>query len=215
MGPDSKWTFGVEPLPQVLTVAPLLRSVIGSLLSLEQADAAVDRLIGELRSASESLAHRRPADLAPRIGSHPRPERRVYIDHSRSIGAYNPCFPEYDIEVGGDRAWGTVCFPLAYEGPPGVVHGGFLGLFFDCAIQHHNCDAGVAGKTTSLSLSYDRPTPLLKTLEFEIDRSTAARRITSRARLSIDGTTLCSATMEAVAGDRSNLPDVSPRRTGP
>ena len=135
----------------------------------------------------------------------------MYIDHSRSIGAYNPCFPEYDIEVDGNQAHGTVSFPLAYEGPPGVVHGGFLALFFDCAIQHHNCDLGLAGKTVSLNLSYHRPTPILETLDFEIGRAVGERHITSQARLFRRGTTLCRATMEAVAADRTSLPRVSPR----
>jgi hypothetical protein len=54
-------------------------------------------------------------------------------------------------------------------------------------------------------------------LGFEIDRATDGRRITSRARVflpdeSQDDETLCTATMEAVAGDRSRLPPVSPRR---
>ena len=78
---------------------------------------------------------------------------------------------------------GTVTFPLAYEGPPGIVHGGFLAVFFDSVIQHHNCDVGVAGKTTSLTVTYRRPTPLLTKLQFELERSVAERRISSTGRL--------------------------------
>ncbi len=65
---------------------------------------------------------------------------------------------------------GSVTFPLAFEGPPGIVHGGVLATFFDCAIQHHNCDVGVAGKTMSLLVEYHRPTPLMQPLTFEIER---------------------------------------------
>ncbi len=208
----TKWTFGVEPLRQTRMLAPLLRSLIGSAVSLEHEDPAVDGLIRDLQEAARALSERIPADPAPRVGSRARPDQRVYIDHSRSIGAYNPCFPEYDIEADGDQARGTVSFPLAYEGPPGVVHGGFLALFFDCAIQHHNCDLGLAGKTSSLNLSYHRPTPILETLDFEIDRSVGERYITSQAQLSRRGTTLCRATMKAVAADRTSLPEVSPRQ---
>ena len=87
----------------------------------------------------------------------------MYLDHGRDIGAYNPSFPEYDLTVDGPRATGTVTFPIAYEGPPGVVHGGFLALFADCIAQHHNCEVGVAGKTVSLAIRYRRPAPLLTT----------------------------------------------------
>ena len=56
---------------------------------------------------------------------------------------------------------GTVEFPVCYEGPPGIVHGGFLAVFFDCVLQQLNCDLGLAGKTAELSLRFRRPTPLL------------------------------------------------------
>jgi hypothetical protein len=108
-----------------------------------------------------------------------------------------------------------VSFPIAYEGPPGHVHGGFLAVFFDCVIQHHNCEYGVAGKTTALNVEYRRPTPLHKLLQFEIERSSDSRRITSVANLQLDGNIVCRATMEAVAGDRAQLPEVSPRRGQP
>ena len=208
----SGWQFGVAPLPQALALAPLLRRLTASVLSLEHEEIEVEALIEHIRAAQRLLEERAPLNPAPRVGPDALSDQRVYIDHSRAIGAYNACFPEYTMQVDGDRAWGTVSFPLAYEGPPGIVHGGFLALFFDCAIQHHNCDLGTAGKTTALNLSYRRPTPLLQTVQFEIERSADDRRISSHSKVMLDGTLLCAATMEAVAGDRSRLPMVSPRR---
>jgi len=210
-----RWTFGVEPLEQTREVAPLLRSVAGLVQSLEQDDPAVARLIDDLRAAERSLAAVAPRDLAPRIGDHASSDQRVYLDHARDIGAFNPCFPEYEMTVDDDRATGAVTFPVAFEGPPGVVHGGVLATFFDCVIQHHSCDVGVAGKTMSLLVEYRRPTPLGVTLAFDIDREANEQRITSRARLLRDDVVLCQATMEAVAGDRRHLPSVSQRRVAP
>jgi hypothetical protein len=210
-----RWTFGVEPLPQTRAVAPLLRRISGLVQSLEHTDPAVSQLIEDLQAAERALAERAPSDLTPRLGASAPDNRRVYLDHSRDIGAYNPCFPEYEIAVHGDRANGTVTFPLAFEGPPGVVHGGVLATFFDCVIQHHNCDVGVAGKTTSLLVEYRRPTPIDVPLAFAIDRVADDRRITSTAWLLAEEDTICTATMQAVAGDRSRLPLVSPRRPQP
>ncbi len=209
------WRFGVEALGQTSVLASLMRRVAGLAISMEHEAPAVDRLIEDLRAAERALSELGPADPAPRVGQHTRTEQRVYLDHSEDIGSYNPCFPEYTIEVFGDRAAGTVAFPVAYEGPPGIVHGGFLAVFFDCVIQDQNCELGQTGKTASLSIFYHRPTPLLKTLEFEIDRLVADRRITSNARLSLGGVTLSTAAMEAACGDRSALPAVSPRRGEP
>ncbi len=207
-----RWTFGVAPTSQMLELAPLLRRITGLALSLEHDDPALAQLIDELRAAERALAAIAPADTAPRIGEHPQREQRAYIDHSRDIGAYNACFPEYTISVDGAHADGQVTFPLAFEGPPGIVHGGFLATFFDCAIQHHNCDVGVAGKTASLLVEFRRPAPIATELRFEIERATDERRITSNAQLWHDDDLLCTATMQAVAGDRTRLPRVSPRR---
>lgn len=213
--PSGPWIFGNRPLPQTLALAPILRRLVDTALSMEREDMGMARLVDELAALEEGVAARGPADPAPRIEPEARPDQRVYLDHGRDIGSYNPCFPEYEIWVEGDKARGTVSFPVAYEGPPGCVHGGFLAVFFDCVIQHHNCDYGVAGKTTSLSVEYRRPTPIQDTLAFEVERSSDARRITSRARIELGGEVLCRATMEAAAGDRSRLPDVSPRRDRP
>jgi hypothetical protein len=208
---DTRWTFGLDPLPQAVELAPLVRRVIALVLSLDEEGPPTQRLIEELREAERVLAVRVPPSSAPRVGAEASPDQRPYLDHSRNVGVYNPCFPEYELVVDGPRATGTVTFPLAFEGPPGIVHGGILATFFDCVVQHHNCDVGVAGKTTSLLIEYRRPTPLEVPIVVEIDRDSDDRRITSRASLVLGDDTLCTATVEAVAGDRGKLPDVGPR----
>jgi acyl-coenzyme A thioesterase PaaI-like protein len=209
------WTFGVDPLPEARALAPLLRRVAGLVQALEISDPAAEQLLTDLRAAEAALAAVTAPDAVPRIGVDAPATARPYVDHSRDIGAYNPCFPEYDLVVAENRATGAVTFPIVFEGPPGIVHGGVLATFFDCVIQHHNCAVGVAGKTTSLLVEYQRPTPLAVPLRFEIERDTEERRITSRARLFRADDPLCTATVTAVVGDRSRLPYVPPRRTVP
>lgn len=209
-----RWTFGVEPLPQLHALAASVRRVIGLALSLETPHAALDRLLAALRGAESELSAAVPPSVLPRVGANVESDGRVYIDHARDIGAFNPCFPEYAITVEGDRASGRVTFPLAFEGPPGLVNGGFLAVFFDLVVQHHNCEVGVAGKTTSITVDYRRPTPLLTELRFEIERAVEERRIVSTARITAGDVVLCEARMSAVAGDLSRLPAVSPRKSG-
>jgi acyl-coenzyme A thioesterase PaaI-like protein len=210
---NDPWTFGVAPLPQTIALAASLRRLTALALSLEGPSDVIDGLLAEVASAEQQLSASVPTDTTPRVGAAADGDGRAYIDHARDIGAFNPCFPEYEITIEGERAWGTVSFPVAYEGPPGLVHGGFLAVFFDSAVQHHNCDVGVAGKTTSLSLRYRRPTPLLTDLRFEVARTVDGPRITSDAQLMRDDKALCEARVEAIAGDRAALPAVSPRRT--
>lgn len=207
-----RWTFGEQPLAQTEALAGSLRRLTGLALSLEAEEGAVDELLAVLQGAEERLAALAPPEPLPRVGADVAADGRVYLDHSRDIGAFNPCFPEYSITVEGDRATGRVSFPVAYEGPPGLVHGGFLAVFFDCVLQQLNCDLGQAGKTAELSLKFRRPTPLLTPLVVHAERTIDRGRIDSRAHLERDGTVLCEAEMRAALGDHAALPVVSPRR---
>jgi hypothetical protein len=208
------WRFGEAPLEETERYADLARRVSSLVLQMEAPSAVVAELISALERAEAELAARAPADPRPRIGDAREGDGRVYLDHSRDVGRYDPAFPTYALAVDGDRASGTVRFPVLYEGPPGLVHGGFLAAFFDMVVQHHNCDLGVAGKTTRLEVRYSAPTPLLTDLRFEIERRAEDRRIESTARI-FDGDVLCAtATLRAVAGDLAALPPVSSRRRG-
>jgi len=207
-----RWTFGEAPLDVTRELASALRDLMGTALALEEPSPELRELIDTLRAAQERLAARGPTDLAPRIGDSPDPTRRVYLDHSRDVGDYNACFPVYEMRVHDDRGEGRVTFPVVYEGPPGVVHGGFLAVFFDCALQQLNCDMGTSGKTRTLALRFRRPVPILTELELVAERSIAEGSILSTAELHLDGTLMCAAEMSAVLGDRTALPAVSPRR---
>jgi hypothetical protein len=72
-----------------------------------------------------------------------------------------------------------------------LVHGGFLGVFFDCVIQQHSCAVGRAGETRSLTVSYRKPTPLNTELSFDIARTEGERGITATARLTLGDRVLC------------------------
>jgi hypothetical protein len=206
------WKFGEPPLEETERWAALVRRVSSLVLQMETPSPVVAELIDVLERAEAELAAGAPADPRPRIGDAVQGDGRLYLDHSGDVGRFNPAFPSYAIEVDGDRASGTVRFPILYEGPPGIVHGGFLAVFFDQAIQHHNCALGVAGKTTRLELGFRAPTPVLKELRFEIERRADERRIESTATI-FDGDVACAtATVRALAGSLDALPAFSTRR---
>jgi hypothetical protein len=206
------WKFGEAPLPETERYAAIVRRISSLVLQMESPSDAVAELCSALERAETELAARAPTDPRPRIGAKSDGPGRVYLDHSRDVGRYNPAFPLYTLQVEENEASGTVSFPILYEGPPGLVHGGFIALFFDLVIQHHNCALDMAGKTTRLDVAYSAPTPLQKELRFEIDRTVEDRRIESTARL-FAGDVLCAtATMRAVAGNLAGLPPVSTRR---
>ncbi|WP_024804272.1 hypothetical protein [Nocardia sp. BMG51109] len=199
--------FGAPPLAQTRAAADAMRRLTGLLLSLEQPHAAVDDMLARFTDWERDLTAAAPPDSAPRIGPAGTDTQRVYLDHAFDIGAFNPCFPEYRFDhVDPEKAHGTVTFPLPYEGPPGLVHGGFLAVFFDCVVQHQNCAAGLAGKTRTLTVTYRRPTPLLTELRFDITRSVGESGIDSTARLLRDDKVLCIGQANAVAMQPTALP---------
>jgi hypothetical protein len=184
--------FGEVPLAQTIAAAGAIRRLSSLLLSLEHAHPTVDTILAQIGDWEDELRAAVPPDSAPRIGADDDGSRRVYLDHATDIGAFNPCFPEYSFDqLDGEIATGRVTFPLVYEGPPGLVHGGFLSVFFDCVIQHQNCVIGLSGKTRSLNVRFRRPTPVLTELRFDITRSEVERGITSTARLLLDDEVLC------------------------
>jgi hypothetical protein len=191
--------FGEAPLAQTVAAAGAVRRLSSLLLSLEHAHPTVDAMLTQIAAWESELSSAVPPDGMPRIGDDDG-SRRVYLDHATDIGAFNPCFPEYRFDrIDGEAASGHVEFPLVYEGPPGLVHGGFLAVFFDCVMQHQNCVAGLSGKTRSLQVTFRRPTPVLTELRFEISRSEAERGINSVARLLLDDEVLCSGEVTTLA----------------
>jgi hypothetical protein len=195
-----------------MALARAVRDLVGVALSLEQPRPEIRELTEQIRAVCVRLQPELPRDGRARVGPDIDESRRVYIDHSRDVGDYNPFFPQYRLTCADGRADGDVEFPVAYEGPPGIVHGGFLAVLFDCVLQQLNCDLGTAGKTAGISVRYRRPAPILIPLRIVATREIVDRRINSTAQLFQDDELLCSAEMSAVAGNRDGLPAVSPRR---
>ncbi len=196
--------FGEQPLAQTVAAAGALRRLAGQLLSLEHPHPAVDAVIERVAEWEKELAGVVAPDATPRIGDG-ADSQRVYLSHAFDIGAFNPCFPEYEFDrIDTETAAGRVTFPVVYEGPPGLVHGGFLAVFFDCVIQHQNCATELSGKTRSLNVKFRRPTPILTELRFDITRTQEDRGVTSTARLLLDDEVLCigEATTLALSPDK-------------
>jgi acyl-coenzyme A thioesterase PaaI-like protein len=208
----TKWTFGEAPLAETIALAAALRDLAGNALALEHATPEIGQFTADVVALGQRLEALLPPDPRPRVGEAPGDDRRVYVDHSRDVGDYNPCFPQYRLWCADDRGEGEVDFPDVYEGPPGIVHGGFLALLFDCVMQQLNCDLGVAGKTMNINVRYRRPTPLRTKLRIVATREIVDKKIHSKAQLYREDELLCEAEMTAVAGNRDSLPYVSPRR---
>ncbi|GAT11925.1 hypothetical protein H7I77_16465 [Mycolicibacterium novocastrense] len=199
-------SYGEQPLAQTVAAASALRRLSSLLLSLEHEHPTVDVMLRQIDEWERELASAAPPDPTPRIGPDATESQRVYLDHAFDIGAYNPAFPEYTIdELDADSASGRVTFPVVFEGPPGLVNGGFLAVFFDCVTQHHSCATGRTGKTRSLTVTFRRPTPILTELRFDVTRAEADGRVTSTARLLLGDEVLCTGEFSTSASSPERL----------
>ncbi|SEH88272.1 hypothetical protein SAMN04489835_5245 [Mycolicibacterium rutilum] len=199
-------SYGEQPLAQTVAAAGAIRRLSGLLLSLEHEHPTVDAMLEQIGVWERELAAAAPTDPSPRIGPGANESQRVYLDHAFDIGAYNPAFPEYTFdELGEESASGRVTFPVLFEGPPGLVNGGYLAVFFDCVTQHQSCAIGRTGKTRALTVTFRRPTPILTELRFDVHRAEVDGRVTSTARLLLGDEVLCTGEFSTKASSPDKL----------
>jgi acyl-coenzyme A thioesterase PaaI-like protein len=91
----------------------------------------------------------------------------AFFDWSPLLGLANPLAPPIRVSVEGETVVGSVHFGMAYEGPPGCVHGGYIAAAFDELLGLTQSLSGRVGMTGTLSVKYRRPTPLLTDLRLE------------------------------------------------
>ncbi len=77
------------------------------------------------------------------------------------VGLRNPIAPPLVIDHDDTgRAWSDFHLGAAYEGPPGLVHGGVAALILDQMLGEAAGAGGKPGMTGTLTLRYRRGTPL-------------------------------------------------------
>lgn len=147
----------------------------------------IDTAVSAARRVVESLLHtgdgtamdmtdvaERLTSIADDLDKHaPRLEQRT-VDmwhgdgmtrHDPVTGPENAIAPPLEL-VGCDdgSVSGVVTLGLAYQGPPGCVHGGVSALLLDHTLGVANHWAGLSGMTAELTVRYRRPTPLFEPL---------------------------------------------------
>ena len=99
------------------------------------------------------------------------PNREAYTGppaHNPVLGTQNPvAAPVVLTQADADGVRGHVRFGWAYEGAPGLVHGGVLSMVLDQLLGEAGVAARVAGMTVGLELSYKAPTRLHTDLVLE------------------------------------------------
>ena len=187
-------------------LAGALRELLAHLPTSALDDDALRALLPVLQEAGERLAGagRAPAG-DPAASAYAGMED--FHDTGPIMGLSNAIAPpleaRVDTEAGVVRA--RARFSSAYEGAPGLLHGGILAAAFDELLGLATVFSGGAGMTRDLHVRYLRPTPIRQELIFtgRLDRS-EGRRLFVSAEVEAEGqrTAEASGVFIAVGGEK-------------
>lgn len=109
-------------------------------------------------------------------------------ERSPISGESNPLASPLRLRIDGEVTRGTATYGAAYEGPPGLVHGGVVVAAFDELLAVAQAASGTAGFTGTLTIRLRRPTPLFRPIDYEggVDRA-EGRKIHAWGRSTCDG----------------------------
>jgi acyl-coenzyme A thioesterase PaaI-like protein len=181
------------PTPRRLrkhALADDVRALIADVLYLDIENASES----SLAEAEASLALARKAVAAlPDIRS-----QGLFVGDDSSLfersplsGRVNALAAPLSLHFEGELTKGHAVYGEAYEGPPGLVHGGYVMSAFDDLLGVAQAASGIAGFTGTLSVRLHSGTPLNQRIDYEAGVSeVTGRKITAWGR-SYHGDTLC------------------------
>ena len=123
------------------------------------------------------------------------------------VGPLNPIAPPLTFTFDGERLRGSGAVPAAYVGPPGMVHGGVVAMIIDELLGAVNACLGLGAFTGTLTIRYERPTPIATDLELEswVDR-TEGRKVFTVGTISAGGVVTARAEGVFIRVDAGALP---------
>ncbi len=162
-----------------------LRRVIDRLTATSAPPEVLEEAVGRLQEVEALL---RPFDAVRRYEGSSEASGlshdRAFFDWSPQLGLANPLAPPIYASVEDGMIVGRARFGIAYEGPPGCVHGGYIAAAFDEVLGLTQTLSGRMGMTGTLTVRYRRPTPLNADLRFEGRvESVQGRKVTTAGRL--------------------------------
>ncbi|TDJ16564.1 MAG: PaaI family thioesterase [Deltaproteobacteria bacterium] len=176
---DYQMPIGSEASEELCALGESLRNVIDAMLRIDESHDDLTWAREQLDAVTERLRRHGCAENAVRLGVPGDPEvGRPYAFKGVFIPAHNPLAMQVDFSFEGNVLHGTTTLGVAFEGPPGCVHGGHVAALFDQILGQHNLSTGIPAMTGTLTVRFRRPTPLFTELRFEArTRSREGRKI--------------------------------------
>ena len=167
-----------------------LRRLAGALRGLIESSVALTAPLPALTALADA-AETMGAQAAGFAGERPFARYAAPVDGDLNTilpwsvisGPYNPLAAPVAMSAENGRAIGAARFGLAYEGPPGGVHGAVVAGVWDQVLAFAAMVHGMPGHTATLTTHYRAITPLHEALRFEawVER-TEGRRVFARGQ---------------------------------
>lgn len=112
-----------------------------------------------------------------------------FFPYSPVVGPLSAIAPPVTFTFDGERMHGSGTLAAPYTGPPGTVHGGVVAMVLDELLGAVNACLGLGAYTGTLTVRYERPTPIGEELTFDawVDR-TEGRKVFTVGTISADST---------------------------
>lgn len=176
-------------------LADAVRGLIGDVLMLD-VEAVTEAQLADVEERL-ALARKAFADLPDvrEVGLHLAGDDSSLFERSPLSGRSNALAAPLSLHFEGEQVRGHATYGEVYEGPPGLVHGGYVISAFDDLMGVAQAVSGVAGLTGTLEVKLRRGTPLHRRIDYEAGvLEQNGRKVIAWGRSLLDGVVLAEAT---------------------
>ena len=192
--------FPVPPPPTARqqrkhALADHVRQLIDDVLFLDAAAADEDALTSAERALEAAVKAFATLPDVPDRNLHIAPVDNAHPERSPLTGRSNALAAPLRLWFDGDEIRGHATYADAYEGPPGLVHGGYVIAAFDDVLGVVQSVSGLAGLTGTLEVKLRSGTPLNRRIDYvgRVDR-TEGRKVFASGESLLDGVVIAEAT---------------------
>ena len=176
-------------------LADQVRQLIDDVLFLDAAASDEDALLAAEQALAAAVKAFEPLPDVPGRNLHVAAVDNNHAERSPLTGRSNALAAPMRLWFEGELTYGEATYPDAYEGPPGLVHGGYVIAAFDDLLGVAQAASGLAGLTGTLEVKLRRGTPLNARIDYVAGVSgVEGRKVFAWGQALLDGELLAEGT---------------------
>ena len=204
-------------------IAAQIRQLTESLIRMDAEESELRRIAGSLRELNRSVAdfpRREYSQVLQRLaaGEGSRQDLLDMLDFEILTGRATPLSSAMELWLDGTTVRGKASFGLPWQGPPGRVHGGVIGLVMDVLLAKTQDFFQGWGMTGTLNIRYLAATPLDADIDLEARVvRVEGRKLFNEGRIFVGGRECVHATgiWICAGGDYKWKPEYSKQEASP